>query len=218
MKLTVKNILSLLFALLAVVLTVLTLTVCTEAIGAKPVLVKTPAAAVETADAVMNAICAGDYETASGMMYGTPNLGIDRAPSDEVGVMLWDAFQDSLSYELVGECYTTDSGVAQDITFTCLDYSSVTASLRDRAQTLLMERVEAAENAEEHADTIYDENGDYREDFVMEVLRDVTLDALEEDAETMQQTVTVNLVCKKGQWWVVADQGLLAAISGGIAG
>lgn len=209
-----KKILSLGFALLAAILAVLTLTVSLKAMNVGPVLVTAPAAAVETADAMMAAVCAGDYDTASGLMHGTPDLGADREPADEVGVILWDAFQESLDYELAGECYATDSGVAQDVIITCLDFSSVTASLQDRAQTLLTERVEAAEDA----DTIYDENGEYREDFVMEVLRDVTLDALEEDAKNMEQRLTVNLVYKKGQWWVVPDQALLSAISGGIAG
>ena len=44
------------------------------------------------------------------------------------------------------------------------------------------------------------------------------MDALEEDAKTTQQQLTVNLVYKQGRWWVVADQTLLSAISGGIAG
>lgn len=210
----IKKILSLGFAVLAALLAVLTLKLCLDAISADPVLVTAPSAAVETADAMMTAVCAGDYETASGLMHGTPDLGVDRDPADEVGVILWDAFRESLAYELTGECYATDSGIAQDVIITCLDFDSVTASLRDRAQTLLTERVEASEDA----DAIYDENGNYREDLVMEVLRDVTLDTLEEDAKSKEQTLTVNLVYKKGQWWVVPDQALLSAISGGIAG
>lgn len=210
----IKKVLSLVFALLAVALTALTIYLTLSALDAEPVLVTPPEAAVETAEAVMAAICQGDYETAAGMMYGTPELGASRAPADEVGVILWDAFQESLSYELTGDCYATDSGIAQDVTITCLDFSSVTAPLRDRAQTLLVQRVEEAEDA----DIIYDENGDYREAFVMEVLRDVTLDALEEDAKNQEQKLTVNLVYKRGQWWVVPDQALLSAISGGIAG
>lgn len=210
----IKNILSLLFALAAVLLTGLTLWVCLGALDAQPVLKKVPSAASQTADAMLAAVRAGDYKTASGMMYGSPNLGADRDPADEVGGILWNAFQDSFSYELQGECYATDSGIAQDVTVTYLDFSSVTASLQQRSQELLVQRVEQAEDA----DTIYDENGDYREDFVMEVLRDVTLDALEEDAKNTRQQLTVNLVYKQGRWWVMADQALLGAISGGIAG
>ena len=210
----IKNILSLLFALAAICLAGLTLWVSLRALDARPVLKKVPSAASETADAMLAAVQTGDYKTASGMMYGSPNLGADRDPADEVGGLLWDAFQDSFSYELQGECYATDSGIAQDVTVTYLDFSSVTASLQQRSQELLVQRVEQAEDA----DTIYDENGDYREDFVMEVLRDVTLDALEEDAKNTQQQLTVNLVYKQDRWWVQADQALLAAISGGIAG
>ena len=210
----IKNVLSLVLALAAVALTALTLWVCLSALDAEPVLKKVPSAASETADAMLAAVQAGDYKAASGMMQGCPDLGADRKPSDEVGTILWDAFQDSFSYALQGECYATDSGIAQNVTITYLDFSSVTASLQQRSQELLVQRVEQAEDA----DTIYDENGDYREDFVMEVLREVTLDALEEDAKTTQQQLTVNLVYKQGRWWVVADTALLSAISGGIAG
>lgn len=209
-----ERILSGVFALLGVILAAATVSVTLWALDAQPVLMTPPAAAVETADAMMAAVCDGDYETAGNLMYGSPNLGTDRAPSDEVGVLLWDAFVDSLSYELTGECYATDSGIAQDVTISCLDFSSVTATLQARAQTLLVQRVEEAEDA----DAIYDENGDYREAFVMEVLRSVTLDALQEDARYVERNLTLNLIYKKGQWWVVADSALLSAISGGIAG
>ena len=213
----IQKVLSLVFALLAVVLTALTLWVVGGAMDAAPALVTTPAAAVETADAVMAAVCAGDYEAAGEKMYGKPNLGTDRAPGDPVGQVLWDAFLDSLSYELVGDCYATDAGLAQDVTFTCLDFSSGTASLQSRALELLVQRVADAEGSED-ADTIYDEKGDYREDFVMEVLLEVTRDALKEDAKNKEQTLTLNLVYKQGSWWILADSALLGAISGGIVG
>lgn len=209
-----KRILSGLFGLLGCALAALTVAVSLWAMHMAPVLVVPPAAAEETAQAVFEAVCAGDYDAADNLMYGSPDLGVGREPSDEVGALLWNAFVDSTSYTLDGHCYATDSGVAQDVSFTCLDFSSVTASLRDRAQTLLVERVEAAEDA----DSIYDENGDYREDFVMKVLLDVTKDALEEDSQFTTRKLTVNLVYKQGQWWVVADQALLSAISGGTAG
>lgn len=213
-----KRILSGVFALLGAALAALALWVSISALDAQPVLMTPPAAAMETADAMMAAVCAGDFDAAADLMYGNPNLGTDRAPADEVGVLLWDAFLESLSYELVGQCYATDSGIAQDVTISCLDFSSVTGTLRDRTQALLTERVEAAENAAEDADAIYDENGDFREEFVMKVLRDVTVEALQEDAQYVERSLTMNLVYKQGQWWVVADSALLTAISSGIVG
>ncbi len=208
------TILSRIFGLLAAAVAVLTLWITFGALNARPVLVTPPAAAAETADALLAAVCAGDYDTASGLVYGTPNLGMDREPADEVGRLLWEAFQESFAYELEGECYATDTGIAQNVTVTYLDFSSVTASLGDRSQTLLVQRVAEAEDA----DTVYDENGDYREDFVLEVLREVTLDALREDAKNKEQKLTLNLVHKRGQWWVVMDQALLSALTGGIGG
>ena len=210
----IQKVLSLVFALIAAALTALTLWVISGAMDAEPVLMKTPAAAAETADAVMTAICDGDFAAAREKLYGQPNLGTDRAPGDPVGALLWEAFLESLSYELLGECYATDAGLAQNVKISCLDFSSVTASLRDRAQELLVQRVEEAEDA----DTIYDENGDYREDFVMEVLLEVTGESLKEDARKKEQNLTLNLVYKQGSWWVMADSELLNAISGGIAG
>ena len=125
--------------------------------------------------------------------------------------MLWEAFLDSTEYELTGDCYTTDVGVAQNVSFTYLDTASVTANLRDRAQTLLNQRVEEAEDVSE----IYDENNDYKEQIVMEALQEAVQAALQEDAKTVTVTLTVNLKHQNGQWWVVVDNALLDAFSGG---
>ena len=90
----------------------------------------------------------------------------------------------------------------------------MTKSLRTRAQTLLEERVQDAEDVSE----IYDEKNEYREDFVMDVLYDAVKDALQQDAEQMHMAFTMNMVYQDGDWWVVLDDTLLEAISGGIAG
>jgi hypothetical protein len=161
---------------------------------------------------LMNSICDGNYAEASQSIYGTPDLGVDREASDEVGILIWDAFESSISYELVGECYTTEQGLAQKVSITCLDVTSITDHLRDRSQALLEQRVSEAANVNE----IYDENNEYREDFVMNVLYDATVAVLEENAKKQTCEVTVNLSYQDGNWWVVADEALLDAISGGI--
>lgn len=179
---------------------------------AAPVLLTPPDEAKGHVVALMDAVCAGDYQQASTHILGTPSLGVDREAADDVGVLIWDAFVDSLSYELEGDCYATDDGLAQNVIFSCMDITSVTANLRDRSQTMLEQRVKAAEDASE----IYDEDYQYREEFVMEVLHDSTVEALKEDAREMTLTLTLNLSYRDGQWWVVANNELLDAISGGI--
>lgn len=177
-----------------------------------PVLLTPPNLAKSQAAAMMNAVCDGDYETASEYILGNPDLGASREAADKVGVMIWDSFTASLSYEMVGECYTTSNGLAQKIELTSLDIGSVTADLKTRAQTLLEERVENAEDTSE----IYDAGNDYREEFVMDVLYDAVAQAIEEDAALETVTLTLNLTYQDGRWWVVADNALLDAISGDI--
>jgi hypothetical protein len=63
---------------------------------------------------------------------------------------------------------------------------------------------------------VYDENNDYREDVVMEVLLEAAEDSLAEDAQNMSVTLTVGLRYWDNRWWVVADEALLDAISGGV--
>ncbi len=183
-----------------------------EFMNAKPLLLTPPDEARNKVVMLMDAVSEGDYEEASRSIYGTPDLGVDREAADEVGILIWEAFEGSVTYELLGECYTTGQGLAQDVSVTCLDVTSVTTNLKERSQTLLEQRVEEATDVSE----IYDENNEYREDFVMGVLRDAVADALEEDARTMTVELTVNLSYQDGQWWVVADEALLNAISGGI--
>lgn len=177
-----------------------------------PYLLSPPTEARGRVVEMMDAVCDGDYDRASGFMLGKPQLGVDRAAADPVGVLIWDAFRDSLSYELVGECYTTSEGLAQDITVTALDIASVTGQLRQRSQELLEKRVAEAEDTAD----IYDENNEYREDFVMTVLYDAAKQALKTDAAARTVELTIRLSYQDGAWYVAADTGLLDAISGGI--
>lgn len=185
---------------------------CTQFVDAKPMLLTPPDVAQSKVVALMDAVSEGDYEKASQAIYGTPSLGVDREAADEVGVMIWEAFQDSISYELLGDCYTTEQGLAQNVSISCMDVTSVTVNLKERSQTLLEQRVAEAVDVSE----IYDENNEYREDFVMAVLRSAVEDALKEDAREMTVELTVKLSYQDGSWWVVADEALLDAISGGI--
>ncbi|MBP3305760.1 MAG: hypothetical protein J6L24_07310 [Oscillospiraceae bacterium] len=204
--------LSYLFAILAALAAAAGIYFSISRIDAEPVLVKQPSSAQERVVTLMDAVCASDYKTVSAQLCGQPDLGLDREAADAVGVLLWDALEDSRSYTIVSDCYATNTGVAWDIQLTCLDLSSVTANLREHSQALLAQRVEEAEDISE----IYDENNEYREEFVMDVLYDAAVEALAEDAEQTTYSFTLNLICANGVWWVMPDAPLLQAISGGI--
>lgn len=205
-------ILSALFTLTGIGLVAAVIFVCVSYANAKPILLSPPDAAGANVAAMMDAACSGDFDQASQYMIGTPDLGADREAQDAVGALIWAAYLNSMEYELLDNCYATDNGLAQNIRFTCLDISSVTAVLRDRSQTLLEQRVQEAEDVSE----IYDENNEYREDFVMEVLYDAARKALAEDAGTVTVELTVNLRYQDGQWLIAADTALMDALFGDI--
>lgn len=202
------------FALAAAALAALTVTLSLGNLRADPILVQVPQAAQECAQSVMDSLCTGDYSQAESQLYGTPSLGLDRAPADEVGRMIWKAYTDSLEYTFDGEFYATDTGIGRNVVVTALDLTSVTSTLKQRSQALLEHRVAIAQDVSQ----IYDENNEYREDFVMNVLFDAAYQSLQEDAQVKSQAVALNLVYKQGKWWVVPDAALFAAISGGTAG
>lgn len=201
-----------LFALLGTAIGVGTVLLCLYSLDREPVLLKAPATASARVDAMLQSVCDDDYAAAASYLYGTPELGAQTEEEDAVGQMIWDAFVDSIGYELAGDCYATDSGVAQDLRMSYLDISSVTDGLQERSRALLEQRISEAEDMEE----IYDENNDYRQDFVEAVVIDAAKAALLEDARYVETELTVDLIYSQGQWWILADDALMQAISGGM--
>lgn len=209
---TVSRILFICLALLALCTAAAGIWLSLASLQAEPVLLKSPEDAPEQVSRMLDMVCDGDFEGAAALMQGSPSLGAEGSASDEAGALLWDAYVNSLSYELDGACYATDSGVAQDVQFTALVLDSVTDTLRQRTQSLLQQRLEEAEDVSQ----IYDENNNFREDVVMAALMEALETALREDAVSQTRHITVNLIFADGKWQIVPDAALLEAISGGI--
>lgn len=186
---------------------------CLISLDAEVKVLEMPTGAVECSDSLQEAIRTGDFTAASEVIYGQPDFGADRVPADTAGIMIWDAFRSSISFEYTGDCYATDSGIARDAVVTVMEIPSVTEQLRQRAHALLTARVEAATDMAE----LYDENNNFREDLVEDVLNQALTQALAEDAETVRVEGKVNLICRDGKWWAVPEEALLTALSGGVA-
>ena len=208
----IAKIVGLVFILAGIVVSVFAVKITKNNLDSIPILLAPVEEAEAQAKALMDAVAAGDYATAGGLILGNPKLGVDRDPADAAGIMIWEAFVESYSYEMVGDSYATDSGIAQNVKVSFMDISSVTKNLRERSQSLLETRVAEAEDVSE----IYDENNEYKEDFIMEVLEDSVTDALKEDATMTAAEFTINLVYRDGSWVVVSDSALMAAISGNV--
>lgn len=182
--------------------------------GELPFLLSAPEEAGLRVDQTMDALCAGDYAAAENLLYGAPDLGVDVLPEDTVNRMLWEAYRNGLDYKMVGELYATEQGLAQDVKIIHMELPAVTENLGQRAKRLLQQRVEAAQKASE----IYDSDHGYRDAVVAEVLEEAVRQALEEDVCYTYEVVSLQLVCREGQWWVVPEKTLLNTVFGGIAG
>lgn len=201
-----------LFGVLGLFTAVLGLVLALSNIDASPVLVEQPKAAREQVETMLDALCEADYDTVSACLYGEPKLGLDREAVDPVGQMLYQALVESFSYEMVGDFHATDSGVSLNVVISALDLDSVTVSLRDRARARLEQRIDEAEDPSE----VYGEDHEIREEFVMEALHQAARDALAEDATRTTWELSLNLIYENGKWWIMPENTLLQAISGGI--
>lgn len=180
--------------------------------GATPTVLSSTQPARDRVVSAMDSLCQGDFAEAEQYLLGQPHLGMDRDLSDPAAAMIWNAFKENLSYELNGECYATDTGLAQDITLTYLDISSVTKNLAQRSEKHLARLQQSAT----HTSEIYDDDGNYRQDVVQKVLSTVVQEALQEDAQYTDCAFTLQLVCRDGQWYIRPDSDFISAISGGI--
>lgn len=202
-----------LFGLAGICVAISALWLSAYAMDAEPAMVETPEAALEQVEHLMDSFCAGDYVAASNYLYGTPDLGVDREAADEVGVLIWEAFEQSMTWEMTGECYATNSGLTQDVRITTLDISAVTDYIEENART----RIEQAALAAEDYDEVFDENDAYRESFIADILRQVTQDGIAAADQQLTTDVTLHLVWSENRWWVVSNDSLIRAVSGGIA-
>lgn len=199
------------FGVLGAVLAVAALLICLTQRSAEPKLLGKAEGAEECARAMMECISRGDYAGASAYLYGTPSLGTDAQRQTPAAQLIWNAFVTSLECKSQGGCYATSSGLAQDYTVSSLDIPGMTQELKQRSAGVLKARVDA----EDDITRVYDDNWRYQEDFIQSVLEEAAREAVAVGT-TVQHSVTVQLVFEGNQWWVVPDEALISAISGGI--
>ena len=180
--------------------------------GASPTLLSPAQDAQNQVVQMMDALCRGDFPAVEQYILGNPSLGVDHEPADTASALIWDAFVDSFSYELSGECYATDTGVAQDVTLTYLDIPAVTEGLAQRSEKHLAKLQKEAT----HTSEIYDENGNYHSDLVLKVFNAAVAEALQENSSLTSSTFTLQLVQRDNQWYIISNNEFINAISGGL--
>lgn len=198
------------FTILSIIAIVLALVVTAAGLLADPILLKAPEEAGQQVEKLLSAVSRDDYAAVSSCLAGHPSLGMDREPANAASKLVWESFTASFRYTLEGDFYASSDGLSQDVTVEFLDVSGITDGLNERAQILLAQRVQEAEFTWE----IYDDNNEYREDVVMEVLAQAIEESQAQNRKTISVPLTLNLVYQDDQWLIVADNALLSVLSG----
>lgn len=208
-----NRIFSNLLAALAVITALASVYLISIAMAAPPIMVGQPAAISARVEEMLTAVCRADYETVSGMLYERPNLGSYPEERSAAEDLLWTAYLESLEYEIMGNCYAGDSGLTVDVKIRALDINETVSDLGNRTQRMLADRMEQAENISE----IYNESNDFHQEMVMEILREATMQSLQESTAYQEQTISLNLVFEKGEWWILPNTELLNILSGAVS-
>ena len=213
-----KKLLGSLLAVVGLCIAITTVFVAFGNLETPSVLVTQDEAARVRITAMMDAFCRGDYTAAQTMLQGKTDLGLDREPADEVGKVVWEAFCSSMTYRLVGDCYASDQGLAQDIVITTMDIDAVMDYVEANSKIVFEQRVNDFISSGGDRDELYDEENKYRTEFVMAVVCDVAREAVANNTATCQSAVTLHLVWEDGQWFIEPSEALVEAISGGVSG
>lgn len=189
---------------------VLTLAVILIAVNQSAAVITNATAIRAEAEALMNTIQTGDLEALSGMLYGTPDLGTAPERDKNAEGLLWYAFLDSLQYQIDPQLTTPDSGIAVNVQLTCLDLSSAAEALQESAPAMLAEKAAALDDEK----AVYDENRQYRKEFIADVLLDAARQVLSQPLPEAEHTITLHFV-RSGNTWVALPSEELTQLLGG---
>ena len=208
-----KTLSVLLWAAAALILTAATIGTAAYGTRSTPSIRMDQAVILDLAEETMTCARSGDYAALSQLLYGNPDLGQSPEKTDEAQSMIWHAYLESLQWTLAENCTPTDTGVTVEVSLQCLDISAVTTAL----QTLAPARMEELAKQTTEESDIYDKDRNYLPEFVAEVLRSATEDALAQEPQIMERTMTLELVRVNGSWKVVPTEELMHFLSGFVA-
>lgn len=163
-----------------------------------------------TAEAFLNALCAGDYATAGSHLQGNPDLGLDTLPEEEIPRLLNEAFRQSWRWS-PGLLWHKGSEARLPISFTALDLTKLTADLNGDVLASLALRLDSAQRLEE----LYNEDNTWREDAVLQATEDVLRRRLRHEEEYLSTTqLTLLLRYENRRWLIVPDEMLYEVLAG----
>ncbi|MBR2879320.1 MAG: hypothetical protein IKC02_01465, partial [Oscillospiraceae bacterium] len=209
-----RVVVSVLLGLVAAFAIVATILISIFAVSSKPVIMSEGADPSGKAEEFLSLVLSGEYSEAEKLMVGDSELGLGSKPQDNLGAMLYEALQNSFSYEVKSECVSDSINASQSFTVTYLDLPSLTALQQEATSARLAQYVEAAIRAEE----VLAEDGSYLPEVAMRALEEVTAELLTNvEDHYVSKDITINMQYISGEWKIMADNSLFAILSGNTA-
>lgn len=176
-------------------------------------LLSEPREAEKTVQALVDALNQGNLAQVGLALYGQPTLEETPEFGNPFLTTVWERYLESLSCRAEGDCVASDSGLSQSVIMEALDIQGALPAVERRYQELLPLRSES-----EAAETVYNDDGSYREEFVLSVLDEAAREILSQDCPTISRNVTLTLVYRENRWWILPQEGLMDILAGGFAG
>lgn len=176
-------------------------------------LLSEPREAEDAVQALVDALNQGDLSQASLVLYGQPALEETPDFDNPFLATVWAHYLESLRCQTEGDCVASDSGLSQEIRIDALDIPSALPKVELRYQVLLPLRSESGA-----AGTVYNDDGSYREDFVLSVLDEAAQEVFSQNCVIASRKVTLTLVYRENRWWILPQEGLMNILAGGFAG
>ena len=139
-------------------------------------------------------------------LYGNPDLGRSQTSECPQTAKVWEAFRSSFAVSDIAPFQVSQSEIRLDFTLTTLELKAL-VNLPSLARSIL--------DGKEDQDSLYDENGTLKsqeKDSILEEALEKTL----AEAGSVNRTCTISLVEAEGRWWVLPNENLLSALSGGM--
>lgn len=176
-------------------------------------LLSEPREAEDTVHALVDALNQGSLSQVNLVLYGQPSLEEQPDFVNPFLTTVWERYLESLSCQVDGDLVASDSGVSQSIIVDTLDIQGALPQVERRYQELLPLRSES-----EDSKTVYNDDGSYRESFVLSVLDEAAREIFSQECPTTSRNVTLTLVYRKNRWWILPQEGLMDILAGGFAG
>lgn len=167
----------------------------------------------DTVSAFFTAVEQQDYDLYTDYLHECKSLGLENEPEDEIERILWNEFRSSFSHEIKGDVRVEYDRAYVDVQLTGLSFPKASDEVKKKTKALISEKM----NNPSVDDKIFDDNGEYLEEFVMEQYNK----AVEEFAESggnylSSAEITVELVYIQGKWRIVVTDELAEALVGNI--